>query len=60
MEKCKINITIGTGSYEIEVDSTQLPETMDQLKEFLKKTTERLHIDERTCAWLVRKLKVRK
>lgn len=38
MEKCKINITIGTGSYEIEVDSTQLPETMDQLKEFLKKS----------------------
>ena len=36
MSKCKINITIGTGSYTVEVDSTKLPESMDELLNVLK------------------------
>ena len=38
MKKCKINITIGTGSYVVEVDSTQLPGTLEELKSLLRKS----------------------
>jgi hypothetical protein len=32
MSKCKINVTIGTGNFVVEVDSTKLPESMEELQ----------------------------
>lgn len=46
-KKCKINIAIGTGSFVVEVDSTKLPTSMEELLQTLKQSKDWGNIKEK-------------